>query len=607
MGRSRAASAVEDEAGWQRSKRRRYAPESLETPTPGSSEAKRAAYHCNYCNKDVSGMIRIKCAKCADFDLCIECFSVGVEISTHKSNHPYRVIDNLSFPLIHPDWNADEEILLLEGIEMYGLGNWAEVAEHVGTKNKTRCYEHYMTEYMKSVCSPLPDMSNVAGKTKAELLALAKAYTEGKKNLLPYPDGSTPRTVKQEATISPSRIKVEDTKTEPLERSPTRVSSGLKAGAKKEVEDTEGQLNESLPSNPVSAGKKSAGSQVKEAPDTANGANPTLEDGGQSTRSLGNKKPKPAQDETKPSLATTDTTGYNAKRQEFDPEYDNDAELPLAEMEFKDIDTDADRELKLQMLHIYLARLEERKRRKDFILERGLLNVKRQQALDRKKTKEEKELIQRSRVFLRYHSSEEHEALLAGLTAEIKIRQRIEELQEYRSAGCHTLAEGEYYAMDKRKRSAEANLRKGRDALNSKMTNRSNRAINRDGAEPSSSGTRDMQRYRSGANNISKLPSVGVKTTKKSSSFSPLDLAGFPGIDLLSSTEQDLCSQLRLLPAHYLKMKEVLMLENVEKGGLRRDDACHLFKVDAAKTERVFDFLWKMGWIEASNDILPSL
>ncbi|EFJ14661.1 hypothetical protein SELMODRAFT_96986, partial [Selaginella moellendorffii] len=540
----------------------------------GSSEAKRAAYHCNYCNKDVSGMIRIKCAKCADFDLCIECFSVGVEISTHKSNHPYRVIDNLSFPLIHPDWNADEEILLLEGIEMYGLGNWAEVAEHVGTKNKTRCYEHYMTEYMKSVCSPLPDMSNVAGKTKAELLALAKAYTEGKKKL---------------------QLILGD------------MNLGLKAGAKKEVEDTEGQLNESLPSNPVSAGKKSAGSQVKEAPDTANGANPTLEDGGQSTRSLGNKKPKPAQDETKPSLATTDTTGYNAKRQEFDPEYDNDAELPLAEMEFKDIDTDADRELKLQMLHIYLARLEERKRRKDFILERGLLNVKRQQALDRKKTKEEKELIQRSRVFLRYHSSEEHEALLAGLTAEIKIRQRIEELQEYRSAGCHTLAEGEYYAMDKRKRSAEANLRKGRDALNSKMTNRSNRAINRDGAEPSSSGTRDMQRYRSGANNISKLPSVGVKTTKKSSSFSPLDLAGFPGIDLLSSTEQDLCSQLRLLPAHYLKMKEVLMLENVEKGGLRRDDACHLFKVDAAKTERVFDFLWKMGWIEASNDILPSL
>lgn len=74
-------------------------------------------------------------------------------------------------------------------------------------------------------------------------------------------------------------------------------------------------------------------------------------------------------------------------------------------------------------------RLDERKRRKDFILERGLLNIKRQQALDRKRTKEERELYNRSRVFMRYHSAEEHEALLNGLIAERKLRQRIEELQ----------------------------------------------------------------------------------------------------------------------------------------------------------------------------------
>lgn len=48
--------------------------------------------HCNYCNKDISGKIRIKCATCPIFDLCIECFSVGAEITPHKSNHPYRVM-----------------------------------------------------------------------------------------------------------------------------------------------------------------------------------------------------------------------------------------------------------------------------------------------------------------------------------------------------------------------------------------------------------------------------------------------------------------------------------------------------------------------------------
>lgn len=39
---------------------------------------------------------------------------------------------------------------------MYGLGNWVEVSEHVGTKTKAQCYDHYMTTYMNSVCSPLP-------------------------------------------------------------------------------------------------------------------------------------------------------------------------------------------------------------------------------------------------------------------------------------------------------------------------------------------------------------------------------------------------------------------------------------------------------------------
>ena len=151
-------------------------------------EGKKALYHCNYCNKDLTGKIRIKCAMCPDFDLCIECFSVGAEVTPHKSNHLYRIMvrritlnwssletllkckvmrrtwvlsssfstfsfallfcfsffiscwpyydsrfmilnvnccalmlflflfeqDNLSFTLICPDWNADEEILLLE-------------------------------------------------------------------------------------------------------------------------------------------------------------------------------------------------------------------------------------------------------------------------------------------------------------------------------------------------------------------------------------------------------------------------------------------------------------------------------------------------------------
>ena len=61
----------------------------------GVTTSKVSLYHCNYCNKDISGKIRIKCAVCQDFDLCIECFSVGAEVTPHKSNHPYRIMVNL--------------------------------------------------------------------------------------------------------------------------------------------------------------------------------------------------------------------------------------------------------------------------------------------------------------------------------------------------------------------------------------------------------------------------------------------------------------------------------------------------------------------------------
>ncbi|KAJ6317052.1 hypothetical protein OIU78_020183 [Salix suchowensis] len=210
MGRSRGNFHSTDEDPTQRSRRKKNAASGENSESSpagqGSSDGKRALYHCNYCNKDITGKTRIKCAVCPDFDLCLECFSVGAEVTPHKSNHRYRVMDNLSFPLICPDWNADEEILLLEGIEMYGLGNWAEVAEHVGTKNKETCIEHYNNIYMRSQCFPLPDMSHVVGKNRKELLAMAKGHSEEKKGTSMLGE----HTLKEESPFSPSRVKVEE-------------------------------------------------------------------------------------------------------------------------------------------------------------------------------------------------------------------------------------------------------------------------------------------------------------------------------------------------------------------------------------------------------------
>ena len=70
-------------------------------------------------------------------------------------------------------------------------------------------------------------------------------------------------------------------------------------------------------------------------------------------RSIGEKKPRMSGDEG-PSMK--ELSGYNSKRQEFEIEYDNDAEQLLADMEFKGTDSDAERELKLRVLRIYSKR-----------------------------------------------------------------------------------------------------------------------------------------------------------------------------------------------------------------------------------------------------------
>ncbi|KAM0929528.1 hypothetical protein ACQ4PT_001583 [Festuca glaucescens] len=557
MGRSRGVPNSGDDDTNHRSKRRRVASsgdasDSLSAACGGAGDGKKALYHCNYCNKDLSGKIRIKCSKCPDFDLCVECFSVGAEVTPHRSNHPYRVMDNLSFPLICPDWNADEEILLLEGIEMYGLGNWAEVAEHVGTKGKTQCIDHYTTAYMNSPCYPLPDMSHVSGKNRKELLAMAKVQGESKKGIPVLPGDWTP---KDESPFSPPRVKVEDALLEgPASRSPSHIPGGANKKA-----STVGHFKD--------------------------GANLAKVEDGHMDRSIGVKKPRCSAEEG-PSL--TELSGYNAKRHEFDPEYDNDAEQALAEMEFKETDSETDRELKLRVLRIYLSRLDERKRRKEFILERNLLYPN---PLEKDLTNEDKEVYHRYKVFMRFLTKEEHEALVRSVIEERKIRRRIQELQECRSAGCRTLAEAKIHIEQKRRKEYGMNAQKAKESgqliPSTKAVHKTNRPmkIETDGNLDLKKGSTILD---SGGRDSPKT--TGHTTTKQ---WDDWDIVGLPGEELLSASEKLLCCQNRLLPSHYLKMQEVLMQEMFKGSVVKKEDAHVLFKVDPAKVDTVYDMVTK--------------
>ncbi|KAL1194685.1 Transcriptional adapter ADA2b [Cardamine amara subsp. amara] len=479
MGRSRGNfHNYEDPTQRTRKKKNAANVENFESTSTVQGTDGGGKYNCDYCQKDITGKIRIKCAVCPDFDLCVECMSVGVEITPHKCDHPYRVMGNLTFPLICPDWSADDEMLLLEGLEIYGLGNWAEVAEHVGTKSKEQCLEHYRNIYLNSPFFPLPDMSHVAGKNRKELQAMAKGRIDEKKE----------QNMKEEYPFSPPKVKVEDTPKE-----------------------------------------------------------------SHTDRSFGGKKP------VAPSVNSSlvELSNYNHKRQEFDPEYDNDAEQLLAEMEFKENDTPEEHELKLRVLRIYSKRLHERRCRKEFIIERNLLYPN---PFEKDLSQEEKVQCRRLDVFMRFHSKEEHDELLRSVVSEYRMVKRLKDLKEAQMAGCRSTAEAERYLGRKRKRENEEGMNRGKESCQI-------------------------------AGEMGSRPPVQAS----SSYVNDLDLIGFTESQLLSESEKRLCIEAKLVPPVYLQMQQVMSHEIFKGNVTKKSDAYSLFRIDPTKVDRVYDMLVKKG------------
>lgn len=64
------------------------------------------------------------CPECKTIDICVNCFANGKETEQHRNYHDYHIINKLDFPLFYDDWKAEEELLLIEGIEKFGFGNW---------------------------------------------------------------------------------------------------------------------------------------------------------------------------------------------------------------------------------------------------------------------------------------------------------------------------------------------------------------------------------------------------------------------------------------------------------------------------------------------------
>ncbi|KAJ3068524.1 Transcriptional adapter ada2 [Rhizoclosmatium hyalinum] len=269
-------------------------------------------------------------------------------------------------------------------------------------------------------------------------------------------------------------------------------------------------------------------------------------------------------------------------RDEFDHEFEQDAENPIKDMIFEDNESPEETSLKTTMLNIYNIALDRRMERKKFLRDRNLTHdFKRLQLLEKKRTKEERDLLTRIRVFARLQTSADFDDFTEGLLREQRLRQRIAELQEFRRMGVTTLQGASEYTRDKQQRASY----KAAGLAPHRLPGR---------PAPSARGGPGMR-----TNSVpSAAPQPPFNPVPGRKMYTPLDISSADGVDLLLPNEQQLCSNIRILPRAYLVIKETLLKEYAEKGGLTRKQARALIKIDVNKTQQIYDLFVINGWIQ---------
>lgn len=428
------------------------------------------------------------------------------------------MIEQNSVPIFQEDWGADEELLLLEGAEIYGLGSWADIADHIGGyRSKDEVRDHYIDTYVNSSNFPLPERAD--------------------------PDDHS--------------------------------------------------LQHAIPKDEFQTRKKR---RIEERKDAAKAAPPTT----------------PKQKPTASVPACHEVQGYMPGRLEFETEFLNDAEEAVQHMAFEpgagigpNGEIDAEGELKMTVVDIYNSRLTVRTERKKILFEHNLLEYRKNTALEKKRSKEERDLLNKAKPLARMMNRKDFEDLNKDLEYEHNLRLAISQLQEWRSMGIGDLKAGEKYESDKQQRAQRllpqgsfdrfsttrpkqsqvpetpsaalqlttpelplrlqraANPHKQPDADNAPMNDFDRLfAIDGDAAPPTPAKTKYV---------VSQLN--GVSPWK-------LDTEGVADLHLLTKEEKEVCNVLRLMPKPYLVVKETLLKEAMKQGGtLKKKDARTICKV----------------------------
>ncbi|SPO26155.1 related to ADA2 - general transcriptional adaptor or co-activator [Ustilago trichophora] len=592
--------------------------------TPKSDEGSTSAaaepgvrYHCDACGADITLTVRIRCAECADFDLCASCFCSGAQPSKHRAWHDYRVVEQHSYPIFCDDWGADEELLLIDGCQTYGLGNWADIADHIGNRTKEEVQDHYLKVYVegrdgdergeqraeqamkrykqvaKPVFDPLTDAEGTGSRVACQLTTEEPplsdppwhSHHQYRKTSSSDERGGALKLCAKHKPRTHHQIGQAARQCTHKSQRAGRIHARSTREAEHLIKDIEfGRVYDfggaDMPSEWEALGSKATQGHVRMEASGRGG--PT------------SKKATQNAEDDKEGTADAEAEEQQAAADDKDKDKDKDAEPEDKPFDWDEDPTDLN--LKLTVIDMYNERLDRRLRRKHFMFERNLVDYRRNQAAERRRPKEERELLSRTKHFAQMQTALDYEDFLNGLCYEEALRKAAAQLQHYRKwasdAGrCECLRAATRAHQHPWKRHSPLKQR------SSHLGHSSQWQRQQEGQGPKDKDAKADKdaKGKKGANGDE------PKTPRKPPQ--PLNLAKAPSLNLLTPAEAQLCSALRILPQPFLLIKSTLIAEFIARGGkLTRRECRTLVKIDVNKLGKVWDFFNEMGYFDAARE-----
>ncbi|XP_050025379.1 transcriptional adapter 2-alpha isoform X1 [Dermacentor andersoni] len=277
-----------------------------------------------------------------------------------------------------------------------------------------------------------------------------------------------------------------------------------------------------------------------------------------------------------------DMAGYMAARGDFVHEFDNFAEMDVAELDFSQCEDDLDKELQLAMVSIYQDRLRERARRKWLVRKHGLVHPqKTRQSWRRYSTTLGEATTALLGRLMQLLPPNDFEFLCEGLHSEQLLCQQVQLLQESRRAGLTRL---DSIALFKQCRRWRVTHRPKHTAFTELLAHIKN--------ETSTQVWLHKQLVKDASLSPLSPKGLGRRTAP------PLAIEGMPGYEKLNTQERELCAGLRIVPEMYLHFKGLLVNEYEKLGSLRLANARAIIKIDVNKTRKLYDFLLAEGIVK---------